>query len=768
LNKGIIGLVILLLILSSLTLGCFDDSGDDDEKKPNKPPVADAGDDIDVLSQTLIYFSGSNSSDPDGEIVSFDWNFDDYNNPGPETSTDMDPEYKYDLPGEYSVTLTITDDKGSTSSDIVNVIVRNRPPIAYAGESEINTVFEVIYFNGIANDPDGFITEYAWDFNGDEVIDWHASSMGETTYFYSKAGDYQAVFIVTDNFNAETRIIKNVTIVDIPNQPPVADAGLNQTLPAGNVLLKGSGFDADGKIVLYEWDFDGDGTYDWSSEKTGILNHNFDAEGEYNAKLKVTDDSGSSATDIVVITIDNSYVKYYVSAIVHVNWNTTTDYLIETNSTINGSHLEVLVTDITIDDEEKIDHTKISTISNNEFSLTSSLKPMPGHTIQVQVLYYDTLIGARVIEVVNQSYELVGPKVDFSAVFDFEQELTENDRGETEIIRITSIGELELEHNDDLVHSTLHGTGEYYVYDESEEGDTEIIVESTDLWLNVTYSKGKIITQSISFIGHGTMDADYGDIGNMEIDIKKMVLVVENNVELVNYMYGEGTFSGSATDPTTGIEGSISGEVFITSELLGHDRKANSTGIEFDCSIYRTNLTMDGVTGPTVGGVGVKVKTIFINTTWNVDFEKYSNNTIYYEYTSFSQVANLDYFDSGSGYPGNHPTIREHVTHISDALTFNDPRPKIMMGKDTVVLRSEHDVILKLTVTGEINAIIDSKSYNCVDMIGVIISGGSGSASIRMIRLGPFAGVTVRTKQEFNWKAESLISEQNLKTINSS
>jgi PKD repeat protein len=261
LNKGIIGLVILLLILSSLTLGCFDDSGDDDEKKPNKPPVADAGDDIDVLSQTLIYFSGSNSSDPDGEIVSFDWNFDDYNNPGPETSTDMDPEYKYDLPGEYSVTLTITDDKGSTSSDIVNVIVRNRPPIAYAGESEINTVFEVIYFNGIANDPDGFITEYAWDFNGDEVIDWHASSMGETTYFYSKAGDYQAVFIVTDNFNAETRIIKNVTIVDIPNQPPVADAGLNQTLPAGNVLLKGSGFDADGKIVLYEWDFDGDGTY---------------------------------------------------------------------------------------------------------------------------------------------------------------------------------------------------------------------------------------------------------------------------------------------------------------------------------------------------------------------------------------------------------------------------------------------------------------------------------------------------------------------------
>jgi PKD repeat protein len=765
LKFGIIGLVILLLILSSFTLGCIEDSGDD-KKKQNEPPVADAGANQDVLSQTLVHFSGSNSSDPDGEIVNFEWNFDDYNSPGPETSLEENPEYRYNHPGEYSVTLTVTDNKGASSSDNINVIVRNRPPVATVGDSVNTTVFDVIYFNGIAHDPDGFITGYAWDFEGDDIIDWQASSKGETTHFYKKAGSYQAVFIVTDNFNAETRIVKNVSIVDVPNYPPVADAGLDQTLPAGNVLLKGSGFDPDGKIVLYEWDFDGDGTYDWSSEKTGILNNDFDTEGIYYSKLQVTDDLGLSATDIVAITINNSHVKYYVSAIVHINWNTSIDYLIETNSTINESFLGIIVSDISTGTEEKFDQSKIESNSNNDFSIRSNLDPIPGHTIQVQVLYYDTLIGARVIDIVNQSYELIGPNVDFSAVFDFEQEITENDRGETEIIRITSIGELEIEQNGDLLHSTLHGTGEYYVYDESEEGDAEIIVESTDLWLNVTYSQGKIITQSISFIGHGTMDADYGDMGNMEIDIKRMKLVVENNVELVNYMYGEGTFFGSATDPSSGLEGSISGDVFITSELLGHDRIANYTGTEFDCSIYRTNLTMDGVTGPAVGGVGVKVKTIFINTTWNVDFEKYSNNTIYYEYTSFSQVANLDYYDSGDGYPVNSPTIREKVIHIGDALTFDDPRPKIMIGKDSVVLRSEHDVVLKLTVIEEVSAVIDSKPYDCVDLRGVIISGGSGSVSLRMIRLGPFAGVTVRTKQVFNWNNERLRSEQTLKMIN--
>jgi PKD repeat protein len=451
LKKGIIRLVILLLVLSSLSLGCFEDSGDD-EKKLNKSPVADAGVDIDILSQTLVHFSGSNSSDPDGEIVSFEWDFDDYNNPGSETSTKENPEYKYDHPGEYSVTLIVTDDKGSTSSDNINVIVLNRPPVADGGVSVDASVFEIIYFNGTAYDLDGFITDYAWDFDGDEIIDWRASSIGDTTHFYKKAGTYQAVFIVSDNFDAETKIVRNVSIVDIPNHPPVADAGLNQTLPVGNVLLSGSGFDPDGKIVLYEWDFDGDGIYDWSSEKTGILNYYFENEVTYNAILRVTDDTGLRATDVVVITINNSYLKYFVSAAVYINWNTSIDYLIETNSTINDSNLEVIITDITSDTEEKFDKTKISTVSSIEFSLTSNLKPIPGHAVQVQVLYYDTLIGARVIDVVNQSYELIGPNVDFSAVFDFEQELTENDRGETEIIRVTSIGELELEQNGDLVY----------------------------------------------------------------------------------------------------------------------------------------------------------------------------------------------------------------------------------------------------------------------------------------------------------------------------
>jgi len=89
------------------------------------------------------------------------------------------------------------------------------------------------------------------------------------------------------------------------NQPPVAVGG-NITVeePGKMIFFSAHGsYDPDGEILLYEWDFDEDGTYDWNSTENGNTEHLYEEEGVYNATLRVTDDNGTSATDVYYVLI---------------------------------------------------------------------------------------------------------------------------------------------------------------------------------------------------------------------------------------------------------------------------------------------------------------------------------------------------------------------------------------------------------------------------------------------------------------------------------
>jgi PKD repeat protein len=74
--------------------------------------------------------------------------------------------------------------------------------------------------------------------------------------------------------------------------------------------------DADGSITLYEWDWQNDGTYD-DSAATPIANHIYSVPGTYTIKLRVTDNTGVTATlthDVVVTTATNQKPKAVVTA----------------------------------------------------------------------------------------------------------------------------------------------------------------------------------------------------------------------------------------------------------------------------------------------------------------------------------------------------------------------------------------------------------------------------------------------------------------------
>ena len=90
----------------------------------------------------------------------------------------------------------------------------------------------------------------------------------------------------------------NVNLVYTCVYAPVAVAGTTTTVDEGTtVQFNGAGSDQDGNVVKYEWDFDNDGIFEYSSEEDGRTTNIYNDNGVYMAVLRVTDDSGLTSTD---------------------------------------------------------------------------------------------------------------------------------------------------------------------------------------------------------------------------------------------------------------------------------------------------------------------------------------------------------------------------------------------------------------------------------------------------------------------------------------
>ncbi len=90
---------------------------------PNKPPVADAGPDQSISICDTLELNASESSDPDGSIVKYVWTSDDGQTVlGEGEILNILPESTR-RPGDYNITLSVTDDDNATDATSINVTI---------------------------------------------------------------------------------------------------------------------------------------------------------------------------------------------------------------------------------------------------------------------------------------------------------------------------------------------------------------------------------------------------------------------------------------------------------------------------------------------------------------------------------------------------------------------------------------------------------------------------------------------------------------------
>ncbi|HIE31859.1 MAG TPA: PKD domain-containing protein [Methanosarcinales archaeon] len=176
----------------------------------NQPPVSDPGGPYAGTEGVLLNFDGSGSDDPDGTIVSYEWDFGDG-----ETGAGANPAHIYAQDGTYTVTLTVTDDDGETEMNTTTATIADTEPVAdFSGTPTSGTEPLTVDFTDASTSYDG-ITAWEWDFG-----DGNTSTDQNPSNTYSE-GTYTVTLTVTEadgDSDMQTEVnyitVTGVSIVD--------------------------------------------------------------------------------------------------------------------------------------------------------------------------------------------------------------------------------------------------------------------------------------------------------------------------------------------------------------------------------------------------------------------------------------------------------------------------------------------------------------------------------------------------------------------------
>ena len=267
--------VCLVMILVMFLVGC---GGGGIPTVPNQPPTANfTATPISGVAPLEVSFNASNSSDSDGTIISYSWDFKDGNTGNGETIS-----HTFSFIGNYNVKLTITDNEGATDSITKTITVvtetPNQSPTASFTANPTSGVapLEVSFNASSSSDSDGSIISYEWDFK-----DGNTGNGQTVNHTFSSTGSYNVELTVTDNEGATDLDIKAIIVTTPEPTPETIFPSREEAMET----IKANAYDYWGDdYIMVQWEIDRQTeAYDWLVKQTeypNIMSNAYDYWGD--------------------------------------------------------------------------------------------------------------------------------------------------------------------------------------------------------------------------------------------------------------------------------------------------------------------------------------------------------------------------------------------------------------------------------------------------------------------------------------------------------
>jgi RHS repeat-associated protein len=284
----------------------------------NQAPNVNPGTDQSITLPANATLNGTVTDDgwPRGSSVSIAW----AKVSGPGNVTFSNPNAAattaaFSEAGPYVLSLTASDSALSTSKNVqVRVIPENHAPSVNAGADQIIALPSTAQLNGSATDdgyPEGSSLSFAWTkVSGSGNVTFSNPNAAVTTASFSAAGTYVLRLTASDSQLSSSA---DVTItVDPENQPPVVNAGPDQTitLPASanlNGSVTDDGWPRGSSVSVLWTKVSGPGSVTFSNPTSATTAASFSEAGLYTLSLTATDSQATSADPIVVNVIPENH-----------------------------------------------------------------------------------------------------------------------------------------------------------------------------------------------------------------------------------------------------------------------------------------------------------------------------------------------------------------------------------------------------------------------------------------------------------------------------
>jgi len=281
----------------------------------NVKPVADAGIDQEVITNSLVTLDASKSNDANNNPLTYAWSV--INTPTGITTTlsnpaAPNPTFTPYADGNYIFALIVNDGLLNSSQDtvLIHATTANVAPIANAGTDQNAKVGNLVTLDASASsDGNNDVITYQWNMT---VPSTSGASLTNPTTFAPSfvpdiAGTYTLQLVVNDGHVDSASDFVSITVTT-SNAIPTTNAGVDASVDVNTAYtLNGSGSDGDNDPITYQWSIFSKPT----SSASGLFLDNTnpltsftpDTVGTYILQLIANDTKAYSLPDKMILTV---------------------------------------------------------------------------------------------------------------------------------------------------------------------------------------------------------------------------------------------------------------------------------------------------------------------------------------------------------------------------------------------------------------------------------------------------------------------------------